>query len=240
MTVKKASEVYPGTAASDWRIVLDSIKDPIMFLNSKFQILACSKGFVSFLGLPKEKILGNFCFTLVHGTNEPIGLCPIKKMMQTKKHEETELYLDERGMWFSVSVSPSLDEMGNVIGAVHILTDTTSRKQAEYSSKTCETRYQRLFETAMDGILILDAQTGQIDDVNPFLTDMLGYTYEEFQGKKLWKVGAFRDTGASKRMFAESQTKGYVRYEDLPLVTKDGQEIAVEFGATSIGSTTKR
>jgi PAS domain-containing protein len=38
-----------------------------------------------------------------------------------------------------------------------------------------ETRYRRLFETAQDGILILDADTGQIDDVNPFLIDMLGY-----------------------------------------------------------------
>ena len=92
-----------------------------------------------------------------------------------------------------------------------------------------ETRYRRLFETAQDGILILDADTGQIDDVNPFLIDMLGYTYKDFQGKKLWEIGAFKDTKASKVAFTKLQRKGYVRYEDLPLTTKDGQEIAVEF-----------
>ena len=42
--------------------------------------------------------------------------------------------------------------------------------------KASETRYRRLFEAAQDGILILDAQTGMIDDVNPFLIAMLGYS----------------------------------------------------------------
>ena len=71
-------------------------------------------------------------------------------------------------------------------------------KRAEEALQASETRYRRLFETAQDGILILDAETGQIDDVNPFLTDMLGYTQEEVIGKKLWEIGAFRDTEASK------------------------------------------
>ena len=108
-------------------------------------------------------------------------------------------------------------------------TDITSRKKAEYTLKASETRYRRLFETAKDGILIVDAHTGQIDDVNPFLIDMLGYTYEEFRGKKLWEVGAFKNVEANKTEFTELQDEGYVRYEDLPLVTKDGREIAVEF-----------
>ena len=102
-------------------------------------------------------------------------------------------------------------------------------KRAEEALQASETRYRRLFETAQDGILILNAETGHIDDVNPFLTYMLGYTHEELIGKKLWEIGAFRDTEASKAVFAELQHKGYVRYEDLPLTTKDGREIDVEF-----------
>ena len=95
--------------------------------------------------------------------------------------------------------------------------------------RTSETRYRRLFETAQDGILILDGDTGQIDDVNPFLIDMLGYTKEEFLGKKLWEVGPFKDREISRAAFKELQHKGYVRYKDLPLETKDGREVAVEF-----------
>jgi PAS domain S-box-containing protein len=103
------------------------------------------------------------------------------------------------------------------------------RDKESRALKASETRYRRLFETAQDGILILAADTGQIDDVNPFLIDMLGYTYKDFLGKKLWELGAFKDTEASKKAFTKLQSKGYVRYEDLPLRTKDGHEIAVEF-----------
>jgi formate hydrogenlyase transcriptional activator len=107
--------------------------------------------------------------------------------------------------------------------------DQTGQRQSEESLKISETRYRRLFETAQDGILILDAETGQISDVNPFLIEMLGYSYEDFLGKKLWEIGPFKNTEASKTAFLELQSKGYVRFEDLPLETKDGRPIAVEF-----------
>jgi PAS domain S-box-containing protein len=109
------------------------------------------------------------------------------------------------------------------------LEDITDHKRAEEALKVSETRYRRLFESAQDGILILDAETGQISDVNPFLIEMLGYSHEDFLGKKLWEIGAFKDIEASKAAFSELQRKGYVRYNDLPLETKDGRRIAVEF-----------
>ena len=104
-----------------------------------------------------------------------------------------------------------------------------AHERVDEALKISESRYRRLFETAQDGILILDADTGQITDVNPYLTEMLGYSQEEFLGKKLWEIGSFKDIPAAKLAFAELQTQGYVRYEDLPLVTSSGQRIAVEF-----------
>jgi PAS domain S-box-containing protein len=103
------------------------------------------------------------------------------------------------------------------------------RQSADHALKASETRYRRLFETAQDGILILDADTGQIDDVNPFLTDLLGYTREQLLGNKLWEIGPFKDTQASQAAFRELQRETYVRYEDLPLETSAGKSISVEF-----------
>ena len=103
------------------------------------------------------------------------------------------------------------------------------RQSAEHALKASEMRYRRLFETAQDGILILNAGTGQIDDVNPFLTDMLGYTREQLLGNRLWEIGPFKDTKASKAEFRELQREAYVRYDDLPLETSDGRSINVEF-----------
>ena len=107
--------------------------------------------------------------------------------------------------------------------------DITQPRHAKAALRDSENRYQRLFETAKDGILILDFETGQITDVNPFLIEMLGYSHSEFMGKKLWEVGPFKDTAASQSAFSDLQAKGIIRYEDLPLETKDGRQIAVEF-----------
>ena len=99
----------------------------------------------------------------------------------------------------------------------------------ELSLKDSELRYRRLFEASQDGILILDARTGMIEDVNPYLIKMLGYSREEFVKKRLWEVGAFKDIKASKEAFETLQENEYIRYENLPLKTKDGRLIQVEF-----------
>src|SRR5512146_2413892 len=98
----------------------------------------------------------------------------------------------------------------------------------EPSLRDSELRYRRLFEAAQDGILILDAKTGAITDVNPFLIRMLGYSREEFVEKKLWEVGAFKDVDASKEAFRALQKNEYIRYKDLPLRAKDGRLIQGE------------
>src|SRR3989338_7946777 len=103
----------------------------------------------------------------------------------------------------------------------------------EIKLKESEVRYRRLFETAHDGILILNSQTGQINDVNPFLEKLLGYSKNEFLNKKLWEVGAFKNMKASKEAFRVLQKEGHLRYENLPLETKDGQLVEVEFVSNS-------
>jgi PAS domain S-box-containing protein len=105
----------------------------------------------------------------------------------------------------------------------------TERKRAKPSLRTSELRYRRLFETAQDGILILNAKTGAITDVNPFLITLLGYSRAEFVEKRLWEVGAFKDIEASKDAFEVLQRKKYIRYENLPLKAKDGRLVQVEF-----------
>ncbi|MDP9264040.1 MAG: PAS domain S-box protein [Acidobacteriota bacterium] len=105
----------------------------------------------------------------------------------------------------------------------------TQPKPSDEALRASELRYRRLFEAAQDGILILNAKTGQIDDVNPFLVDLLGYSHDEFIGTPLWEIGPFRDFKECKQAFEELQDKEYIRYDSLPLETRDGRPIAVEF-----------
>ena len=92
-----------------------------------------------------------------------------------------------------------------------------------------ELSYRRLFEAAQDGILILDIETGRIDDVNPFLVKLLGFSHDEMVGKTVGELSPFKDLVSNQAMLERVQKDGYVRYEDLPLETKDGRNIAVEF-----------
>jgi len=92
-----------------------------------------------------------------------------------------------------------------------------------------EARYRRLFETAKDGILILDGDTGRITDANPFLQDMLGYSKNELIGKALWEIGPVKNIAASQVAMRQLQNQEYIRYEDIPLETKGGERRQVEF-----------
>lgn len=118
-------------------------------------------------------------------------------------------------------------DMRQIIAQLNTL--EAEHKQTVHRLTASEVRYRRLFETAQDGILIIDAGTGEITDVNPFLSEMLGYVKEHFLGKRLWEIGFFKDIAASQQAFSELQDKGFIRYEDLPLETKDGRSMDVEF-----------
>ena len=98
---------------------------------------------------------------------------------------------------------------------------------AEFSHS--ELRYRRLFEAAKDGILILDPETRQIIDVNPFMIELLGFAYEDFIGKELFEIGLLKDEAASQAAFRELRTMGYIRYDELPLETRGGRRVDVEF-----------
>ena len=111
--------------------------------------------------------------------------------------------------------------------------DITDRVKAEEAVAVSELRYRRLFETAQDGILILDFKTGRINDVNKFLIDLLGFSRKNILQKKVWELGFFRDEAAQKENLEILQKKKYVRFEDLPLEKRSGKKVDVEFVANA-------
>jgi PAS domain S-box-containing protein len=92
-----------------------------------------------------------------------------------------------------------------------------------------ELRYRRLFEAARDGILILDAATGRINDVNPFLMELLGFSRDEMMGRTVGELGPFKDLESNQVMLERLQKTGHARHADLALETRDGRKIVVEF-----------
>jgi two-component system CheB/CheR fusion protein len=165
-----------------------------------------------------------------------------KKVLKTLIPVETQIETTD-GRWFNIRIMPYRKLTNFIDGLVLTFTNVTEFKKLELKIQKAndiltskekaltisETRFRRLFETSQDGILLLDAETGKITEVNPYLIEMLGYSREQFIEKAIWEIGFFKDVVANKDKFIELQQKEFVRYENLPLETANGRKINVEF-----------
>jgi PAS domain S-box-containing protein len=158
------------------------------------------------------------------------GALSLARVLQGEMLLEGDVALDRHGQPFALHVTASpIVEGHRVLGCVVILTDISDCKREVAGLVASEVRYRRLFESARDGILILDAETGIIVDVNPYLVELLGFTRAEVVDKRLWELGTFHDSRVSEAKFRELQEVGYVRYDDMALETSDGRRAEVEF-----------
>ncbi len=130
----------------------------------------------------------------------------------------------------------SLDQMEalralsrQVVSLLELRQSCKAKNSADEKLRASELSYRRLFEAAKDGVLILNVETGRITDVNPYLSNLLGFTYDEIVGNTVAELSPFKDVESNQGMLQRLQTDGFIRYDDLPLETKDGRKIAVEF-----------
>ena len=109
-----------------------------------------------------------------------------------------------------------------------LLSILEDQKRAEEARRHLELRYRRLFESAKDGILILNAATGRVVDANPSVSRMIGLSQEEFLGRELWEIGGLRNIAASREAFDEMCRGDHIRAEDISLEGRDGGRVIVE------------
>ena len=216
-------------AEHPYRVMVETMNEGAITLASDGTILYGNQLFADMVKSPLEKVIGSSIYQYISSKDLHLFEALVEESL--KENSKGELALQAVGENpVPVLLCVSRLQLADMPGAVcAVMVDITKRKKMEEALSFSETRYRRLFEAAQDGILILDAETGQIVDVNPFLLEMLGYSPEELFGKKLWEIGTFRDIEASKATSLELKSKGYVRYHDLPLETKEGRQIAVEF-----------
>lgn len=135
---------------------------------------------------------------------------------------------DGRELIVELGITVLREIAGQPTGMLTVIRDVTERKQHEDKVLVSEIRYRRLFETAHDGILILDPGTRKIVDANPFMTQMLGYSHNQLVGKELFEIGLLKDEAASQEMVRKLNLTNQVRYENLPLKSQDGRHQEVE------------
>lgn len=155
----------------------------------------------------------------------------VRQIVQGKSVDQFEtMRLTKAGQAIDVAitVSPFWNDSGKIIGASKVIRDISAHKRAEGIVRVSEIRYRRLFETAHDGVLLLNPTTRKITDANPFMSKLLGYRQDELVGKELFEIGVLKDEAASQEMFRKLKRSHEIRYEDLPLESQDGRHQEVE------------
>jgi len=214
--------------------IIATLREPFVVLDKALKVRTANAAFYRDFHASNEETEGRFVYELGDGQWDIPQLRLLLSQVLSNKHpvENFEVEHDfpalgQRNMLLNARrFPPDSNDPDLVLLAIE---DVTERKQAEFAMKVSETRYRRLFQSAKDGIFILDAATGKVIDSNPFMTDLLGYSHAEFLGKELWEIGLFRDIEENRAVYTTLQEQAYVRYEHLPLATRSGKKVEVEF-----------
>ena len=212
-----------------FRLLFDNSMDAVLLTIPDGTILKANPAACNIFGRTEEEIIQVGRNGIIDKTDPRLSLA-LEERLRTGLFKGELTGLRNDGATFPIEMSSALfqDSDGNKRTSM-IVRNITKRKQIEEALSASETSYRRLFESAKDGILILDAESGKIVDVNPFLVELLGYPKEQVLEKKIWEIGIFKDIIANRNNFLELQKKEYIRYNDLPLETANGQNIDVEF-----------
>jgi len=214
--------------------LLNSTEIATLFLDKELNIRRFTESAVQIIKLRNSDV-GRPFTDLVTDLQYPEIENHAKRVLKTLMTIETTITTNH-GRWYLIRIMPyrTLDDY--IDGLVITFSDITVAEKMKMELKTIndalaisETRYRRLFESTKDGILILNAETGKIVDVNPCLIELLGYSKNEFTEKAIWEIGFLKDIVSNKEKFLELQKDEVIRYENLPLETFEGKKINVEF-----------
>ncbi len=222
-------------AERPYRLLVEAMQEGVAVLNAEAVLLYCNPCLADLLKMSVENVTGCTLDGFVAESEHAIwrdvlrgaGNTSTKKEVRLRRHDGTTF---PAALSFSILPSQKFCLLVTDLSQQKLYEELIVSKVALQQS---EVRYRRLFETAKDGILILDTQTGKVTDANPFMSELLGYSHGYFSGKELWEIGLLSDKVANETAVRELQERGYIRFEHLPLETSTGHQVEVEIVANS-------
>jgi PAS domain S-box-containing protein len=234
ITERRRAEQLVQDTLNYCECLIATLREPFIVLDKDLRVKTANRCFYETFHVSPEETENRFIYDLGNRQWDIPKLRTLLEEVLSDHHpvydievEHTFPTIGRKIMLLNARRFVSVDSRLNLM--LLAVEDITERKQAEAAVEDSELRYRRLFETAQDAILILDAGSKKILDANPFIEDLLGYSKAEFVGKELWQLGLFRDVEKSRDAFRDLQEQSYIRYEHLPLETKDGRKVEVEF-----------
>lgn len=214
--------------------IANAVKDPLLMLDKDLRVKIANLSFYRFFKSNASETIGRLIFDLGNGqwnipklTDLLRGILP--KKGQFNGFEVTHKFqrIGEKTMLLNAKEIPTETGKNKII--LLAIEDITERTATLGMLSAFETRYRKLFESAIDGSIILDANTGTIIDANELIIEMLGFSHKQLLAKKIWEIGLLKDIVANKAQFKKLKAGGNVKYENLPLQNANGKKVDVEF-----------
>jgi two-component system CheB/CheR fusion protein len=214
--------------------IVATVREPLLVLDANLRIQSAGRAFYEAFQLEPSAVEGHSLYELDEGKWDIPTLRRLLADLLARdipfdafRVEREFAHIGRRIMLINARrLQASDEEPASILLAFE---DITIQDRLQSDLKFSESRYRRLFESAKDGILMLDAASATITDANPALSELLGQTHAELLGKELWEIGLFQSAEATGAVVKNLQSSGYVHYEDLPLKTSSGRSIDVEF-----------
>lgn len=213
-------------------IIVDSLRDPLLVLDDYLKIMWANRSFYEFFQEKPEEIIGKKIFAI---GNRQWDIPKLRKFLDEVLQKETVINDFEVEHDFPIighKVMKLNARMTNMIKGsskeiLLAMEDITEHKQMDNEEKEYEARFRRLFETAHDGLLLLDHKTGLIVNVNQSIVELLGFSSEELLGKSLQDVGLLKEE-KFQSILRHLNDSGFIRYYPVRVKTKAGKNIETE------------
>ena len=213
--------------------VINTVREPLLSLDQDLRVVTVSRSFYEFFKVKPEETVGQLIYDL---GNKQWDIPLLRELLET--------ILPQKTTFDNYEVEHNFAAIGRrvmLLNARQIkrgkgkeriillaIEDITERKRLEDLLTESEERYRRIFETASDGIVLLEKSEGHIVHANPAAEKMLGYSEEEYVGKNLQDIGISLDTSDFPATMQSLGRNGILNYEDVPVKTKSGQDISAD------------
>lgn len=210
--------------------IINTVREPLIALDHDLRVVTVNRSFYECFQVKPEDTVGQLIYDL---GNKQWDIPKLRELLETILPQQTTFDDYEVDHVFTTIgrriMLLNARQIERAWGKERIILlafeDITERRRLEDLLAESEERYRRLFETASDGIVLLEKKEGHIANANPAVEEMLGYSEAECLGKKLHDIGVSIGSHDFPTTMQALNRNGILNYEDVPVKTKSGQDI---------------
>ncbi|MGK2905090.1 MAG: PAS domain S-box protein [Desulfuromonadales bacterium] len=210
--------------------IIDTVREPLIVLDQDLRVITANHNFYETFKVTAEETIGNFIYDVGNRQWDIPQLrvlieeiLPRNTVINGYEVEHDFATIGRRTMLLNARQIEQTPGKERII--LLAIEDISERRLLEDFMSESETRYRRIFETARDGIVLLEKKEGHIVHANLAVEKMFGYSEADFVGKKLSDIGIPLDMNNFSVILEDLNECGILNYEDVPVKTRSGQHV---------------